>query len=518
MATLVQNHITLPRNKCETTTNENQSNASSEFTLPSMTKKELRRSALEHGGYSTPALNDQLYLHYMGYRKIENLEEYTNLKAIWLDSNGFETIENLNHLSQLRCLFLQRNLFTNIQNLHGLNNLVQLDLSENRLTKIEGLSCLPLLSTLNVSKNALSDADSISHLADCKKLTTVDFTSNSLRGETIIDALAAIPALISINMTGNPAASEVTNFRKRVIASIKTLRYLDRPVFDMERATTEAWASGGRSAELAMKKQLLDKKRQEERAATNNFRLWQEEVRAKVKENQQQMLLNGGPSSEQLIEIELKEQKKKERQAAAAEEAAREREIYRIELEPDGKEVLLLGNDGEKSNNVQVLEEDFTVHDNENDNNDDDDDDDDSSKELIMEVIDDVQVKVPESNIVSTKESPVGSTDGLGDVPSNNYDLSKESTQDVIDENQVPESNTLSSKESHAVDSTGGFDDVPSNDKVGAVRPLNSYRSLNNSQRMNYQELSNIGVSSVLKVPTKFPSVRDYEEEGEENE
>ena len=60
--------------------------------LPLMTKKELRRSALEHGGYSSPALNDQLYLHYKGYCKIENLDDYVNLKALWLDSNGLQKI------------------------------------------------------------------------------------------------------------------------------------------------------------------------------------------------------------------------------------------------------------------------------------------------------------------------------------------------------------------------------------------------------------------------------------------
>ena len=221
-----------------------------------MTRAELTKVALSNGGYSTPYLNDSLFLSFRGYRRIESLEAYTGLKALYGESNGFTRLEGLEGLGNLRSLYLSRNLVSKVEGLDALQSLVTLDLSENRLTKIEGLSSLPNLSTLNVAKNALKDVDSIRHLVECKALTSVDLSNNcisTIRGDgddnddeanesdiAVVDLLSKCHGITALNMAGNPVVSAVSHLRKKLIVALKSLKYLDRPVFDQERAMAEA--------------------------------------------------------------------------------------------------------------------------------------------------------------------------------------------------------------------------------------------------------------------------------------
>lgn len=80
------------------------------FLSSRMTPEKIKALCKKNDLYMTPGLNEVLYLHFQGFAGIAGLEDYTQLKCLWLDSNAITEIRGLDNQRDLRCLFLQNNL------------------------------------------------------------------------------------------------------------------------------------------------------------------------------------------------------------------------------------------------------------------------------------------------------------------------------------------------------------------------------------------------------------------------
>lgn len=226
--------------------------------------------------FTTPSLNDKMFLNNKGITMLQNLEEFTGLKALFLEGNGLESLEGLETLTQLKCLYAQKNFLHQLDGLEHLSDTLDtLNVSNNRLEALEGVSELAKLATLQASHNQLATADAIEELRDCKNVSVLDLSQNKLDDVAIVDTLAAMPALRVLYLSGNPAVSKVPHYRKTMVSRCKGLTFLDdRPVFEKERRCSEAWADAvargedGIAAERAMRKTIVE---EEDAAKEANF-------------------------------------------------------------------------------------------------------------------------------------------------------------------------------------------------------------------------------------------------------
>ncbi|KAL0232270.1 hypothetical protein PCE1_002612 [Barthelona sp. PCE] len=248
------------------------------FKMAPMTKEALVKCCRDNDLYSTPRLNTILYLQYLSFDTIDNLDEYTGLKSLYLQGNAITEMKNLDALKELKCLFLQNNCIFEIDGLDELTQLQQLNLSDNQLESITNLKNVPLTS-LQASNNAISDVENLRGLLECPTLEVLDLSSNQIDDPEILNILKQLPNLKVLYLKGNGCTGKIKNYRKTIVSSIPTLTYLDeRPVFEDERRTTDAWKRGGLTEERVERKKIKEEKRNEHLNQLNAFRQMRNEA------------------------------------------------------------------------------------------------------------------------------------------------------------------------------------------------------------------------------------------------
>jgi len=237
--------------------------------------------------YSTPHLNDKLYIHYGGFTRLADLHEWTGLRVIYADCNAISTIEALDTCTDLRSLHLNQNCIRKIEGLDHCHELWTLSLTENYVRKIEGLSHLKRLNTLTIDKNHIGydGLDDIIHLKDTS-INTLDLKDNKIDDPACLEEVfMKMPELRVLYLKGNPVVKKIPNYRKKLIASMPNLRYLDdRPVFPEDARYANAFMRGGIAEERLERKKIQQEKEDEHKRNMDAFKQMVERAKREGRE------------------------------------------------------------------------------------------------------------------------------------------------------------------------------------------------------------------------------------------
>ena len=272
-----------------------------------MTEALVSQICKDKGFYRSPSLNEKLYLHFTGFLKIQNIENFCNCKALWLENNSISTIENLEPLRELKTIFLQNNQINSFLGAaeacianpeetpqlasmypRGLRptsgplpSITNINLSSNGLLSLDGISFIfPNAESLIVSQNRLTNISA--ELKSLVRLCVFDISHNQIdidaspvesqsipiyegsllnfetEAEREILCVATHPPQIStVIFVGNPFVKKIKHYRKKLISMSSSIKAIDdEPVFNSEREASEAYSMGGRNAERQAREKL----------------------------------------------------------------------------------------------------------------------------------------------------------------------------------------------------------------------------------------------------------------------
>ena len=226
--------------------------------------------------YRTHELNEILYLHYKSFKKIQNLETFTNLKVLYLEGNAISKIEGLESLVNLTSLYLHENCIDKIEGLDTLCHLANLNLSDNLIKKVENLKGLTSLNNLLLKRNrigikGLEDLYGLLELG--KEFTVLDISDNLIDDPKIVDEiLTKFNDLRVIYLKGNGVVRKIPNYRKNLISKIDTLKYIDdKPIFEDEKRFALAFAKGGYEEEKKERAKYREEIRLKEEKRIRDF-------------------------------------------------------------------------------------------------------------------------------------------------------------------------------------------------------------------------------------------------------
>ena len=241
-----------------------------------ITEKYCSKLCVYNGGYEYPHLNSNIYLHFQGFHKIQNLDSFINLKVLYLENNCIDKIENLQNLKNLTCLYLQNNYIKEIENLENNPNLVILNLSNNKIKEIKNLDKLEKLENLYIEKNYISTIESLEGLLKIRRLILLDIQNNELvdNHEQLISLFEKLKRLKVLYLKGNEVIRLINNYRRTLIVRLKHLTYLDdRPIREEDRIGAIAYLKGGYPAEqLAREKYRNENERSSNKSKVKNVK------------------------------------------------------------------------------------------------------------------------------------------------------------------------------------------------------------------------------------------------------